>query len=124
MRIREYVDVTPHPTVVRLDHLQSQDAHWITESYYVTDETSRHLETLRLVFFKDSGCGVFLIGHYGSGKSHFLAYLTQQLRSKASPSGPSVVPISLLNYKAVQPLESIVERELGINETQEDRRTT
>src|SRR6266542_3245464 len=103
MKIREFVDVTPHPTVVRLEHLQSENPEWITDSYYVTDETSRHLETLRLLLCKDSGSGVFLIGHYGSGKSHFLAYLTRALQSK--PGAPSVLPISLLNYKAAQSLE-------------------
>jgi hypothetical protein len=123
MKIREHVDVTPHPSVVRLDHLQAENAQWISDSYYITDETSRHLEALRILFSKDSGCGVFLIGHYGSGKSHFLAYLTQQLRNKTfSPRNPDVVPISLLNYKSVQPLESIVEDELEIAASQNDRR--
>lgn len=124
MKIREHVDVNPHPSVVRLDHLQDASAQWISDSYYVTDETARHLEALRILFSKDSGCGVFLIGHYGSGKSHFLAYLTQQLRSRTfSVRNPKVVPISLLNYKADQPLESIVETELDIAEKQNDRRT-
>lgn len=123
MKIREHVDVAPHPAVVRLEHLRSEKAQWISDSYYVTDETARHLEALRILFSKDSGCGVFLIGHYGSGKSHFLAYLTQQLRSKTfSARNPNVVPISLLNYKADQPLESIVESELEIAERQDDRR--
>src|SRR5262249_31800117 len=72
---------------------------------------------------KDAGCGVFLIGHYGSGKSHFLAYLTQVLRDKAfSTHSPDVVAISLLNYKSAQPLEWIVERELEIGESEGDRR--
>src|SRR5439155_15482357 len=54
----------------------------------------------------------------------FLAYLTQRLREKAfSKRNPAVVPISLLNYKAAQPLESIVEHELDVTETQHDRRS-
>jgi hypothetical protein len=123
MTIREYVDVTPHPTVVRLDHLHDRDAQWISASYYITAESSRHLEALHRLLSKDSGCGVFLIGHYGSGKSHFLAFLTQQLGSK--PGTPHVLAISLLNYKAAEPLESIVERELdtaGALEDKADRR--
>src|SRR5438876_12257938 len=123
MTIREHVDVTLHQSVVRLDHLQAENAQWISDSYYVTSEAARHLDALRILFSKDAGCGVFLIGHYGSGKSHFLAYLAQQLRDKAfSARNPSVLPISLLNYKAAQSLESIVERELGIAEGQNDRR--
>jgi hypothetical protein len=123
MKIRDRVDVLPHPTVVRLDHLEGDKPHWISDSYYITDDTARHFEALRTLFSKDSGCGVFLIGHYGSGKSHFLAYLTQQLRNQTfSARNPQVVPISLLNYKAAQPLESIVESELETGESQDDRR--
>ena len=123
MKIREHVDVIAQPAVVRLDHLQGENAQWISDSYYITAETENHLEALRILFAKDTGCGVFLVGHYGSGKSHFLAYLTQQLRAKAfSKRNPAVVPISLLNYKVAQPLESIVERELEVAETQHDRR--
>jgi hypothetical protein len=123
MTIREHVEVVPHPNVVRLEHLQAERPEWITETYYITDETARHLEALRSLFSKDSGCGVFLTGHYGSGKSHFLAFLTQQLRNKTfSPRAPDVIPISLLNYKAAQPLEAIVEGELGISGTFDDRR--
>src|SRR5438128_7210373 len=126
MKIREHVEVIPHPSVVRLDYLQAESADWISNSYYLTAETSRHLEALRILFSKDSGCGVFLIGHYGSGKSHFLAYVTQQLRNKTfATHNRSVVPISLLNYKAAQSLESIVENELEITEgsrSKDDRR--
>jgi hypothetical protein len=114
MTIRDHVEVVSRPTVVRLEHLHGDDAAWISDSYFITDEVGRHLEALRTLFSKDSGCGVFLIGHYGSGKSHFLAYLTQQLRNR------SVIPISLLNYKADQPLESIVERELKINASDDE----
>ncbi len=123
MKIREHVDVTPQPAVVRLEHLQGENARWISDTYFITEETESHLEALRILFSKDAGCGVFLIGHYGSGKSHLLAYLAQQLRDKAfSARNPSVLPISLLNYKAAQSLESIVEGELGIAEGQNDRR--
>jgi len=124
LKIREYLDVTPQPTVVRLDHLQDNNAEWIRDSYYITGDTRSHLEALRVLLSKDTGCGIFLIGHYGSGKSHFLAYVTQQLRDQAfSARNPSVLPISLLNYKAAQSLESIVEGELEIAESQSDRRT-
>src|SRR5439155_17055477 len=114
------------PTVVRLEHLQGKDAQWISDSFYITDETARHLDSLRTLLSKDVGSGVFLIGHYGSGKSHFLAYLTQQLQTNTfAARHPRVQPVSLLNYKASQSLESIVERELDIEtdeHSREDRR--
>src|SRR5437870_4694381 len=123
MKIRQHVDVAPQPAVVRLEHLQDENAQWISDSYYITDDTARHLDALRVLFSQEDGCGVFLVGHYGSGKSHFLAYLTQQLRRKSfSGRDPEVIPISLINYKAAQSLESIVERELGIPEEHKDRR--
>ena len=124
MNIREHVDVTPQPTVIRLDHLRGENPQWISNSYYITQETENHLHTLRVLFEKDSGCGVFLVGHYGAGKSHFLAYVTQQIQANAfSKRNPDAIAISLVNYKAAEPLESIVERELGIAESQIDRRT-
>ena len=110
--------------MIRLDHLRGENAQWISNSYYITQETENHLHTLRVLFEKDSGCGVFLVGHYGAGKSHFLAYVTQQIQANAfSKRNPDAIAISLVNYKAAEPLESIVERELGIAESQIDRRT-
>src|SRR5438094_6416862 len=62
--------------------------------------------------------------HYAAGKSQFRASVTQQLRDQAfSARNPRGLPISLWNYKAAQSLESIVERELEIAESQSDRRT-
>jgi hypothetical protein len=125
MSIREHVDVTPQPTVVRLEHLQAEDARWISESYYVTDEIETHLSALRALLNRDEGCGIFLIGHYGSGKSHFLAYLAQQLHGRTfATRNPAAVPVSLLNYPADLPLESILQRELQLPGGEQDRRET
>ena len=121
MRIRDFVEIRPHPTVVRLDHLGQEDAEWISRSFYITQDVQSHLNALRKVFQQDHGCGIFVVGQFGSGKSHLLAYLAQQLQgqqaveqspAKASPrslQGPqTVVAISLLNYRASQALEDIV----------------
>ena len=97
---------------------------WITESYYITEETEKHFKSLRSLLRRKFGCGMFLIGHYGSGKSHFLAYLTQRIRDGSfSPRKPDVLPISLLNFKASQTLESIIEESLGIAAAESDRRS-
>jgi hypothetical protein len=123
LNIRDHVEVIAQPTVVRLEHLQAPDSAWITDSYYITEETERHFDSLRVLFSKDTGCGVFLIGHYGCGKSHFLAYLAQQLQAGSfAPRNPAVVPISLLNFKATQPLESILDETLAISPGETDRR--
>ncbi len=122
-KIRDHVDVIAQPTVVRLEHLQAADPSWISSSYFITEETGRHFKALRALFTKESGCGAFLIGHYGSGKSHFLAYLTQQIRAGAF-AGRSLgaAPISLLNFPASQSLEDIVDDQLGISSGHRDRR--
>lgn len=123
MKIRDLVDVRPQPTVVRLDQLQDSDAGWISDSYYLTEETQRHLKALEHLFSQKTGSGVFLIGHYGSGKSHFLAYLTCQLRQGRFTSlQREPLPLSLLNYKASQSLESILEQTLSIPAGYADRR--
>ncbi len=123
MKIRDHVEVIAQPTVVRLEHLQAPDSAWITEGYCITEETDNHFKSLRTLLSKDTGCGVFLIGHYGSGKSHFLAYLTRQLQAGVFvPRKPAVAPISLLNFKAAQSLESVVDEALEIPPGETDRR--
>ena len=123
--IRDRVDVKAHPTVVRLDDLDSADAKWIAESFLLTPEVGNHLKVLRQLFKKGEGCGIFLIGHYGCGKSHFLAYLIQQLRGQSFVSPcPSVYSISLVNFSADNRLEDIVAQVLNIHVQKADRRKT
>ncbi len=123
MKIRDLVEVIAQPTVVRLEHLQSPDSAWITDSYYITEEIESHLKSLRVLFSKEAGSGVFLIGHYGSGKSHFLAFLTRQVEAKKlAPRSLKVLPVSLLNYRAAQSLESILGEALEAPAETVDRR--
>ncbi len=125
MKIRDLVDAVPQPTVVRLDHLQGEDPGWISESYYLTEETENHFKALKAILSEKQGCGVFLIGHYGSGKSHFLAYLAQQLEAGSFvPNSPKAHAVSLLNYRAIQGLESILDQTLAVAQGQSDRRET
>ncbi len=122
-KIREHVEVISQPTVVRLDELQKDGSRWISDSFYITEENEKHFNSLKALLQKETGCGIFLIGHYGSGKSHFLAYLSQQLQSgRFASRNPAVLPLSLLNYKAAQPLESILDEVLSITHKQKDRR--
>jgi hypothetical protein len=117
-QIREHVEVVGRPTVVRLE--ESAGEPWIRESYYVTDEVATHLQALRRVFSGDRGLGVFLIGSYGCGKSHFLAFLTQTLQG--DPTAPEVVTLSLLNYPAEAALERVVTEALDMELSLGDRR--
>ncbi|MCF6226999.1 MAG: ATP-binding protein, partial [Xanthomonadales bacterium] len=85
--IGDLLEVRPHPTVVRLTDLEAESADWLTDSFLITAEIKAHLQALRQLLKRKQGGGAFLIGHYGSGKSHFLSYLTQQLRSGQLVSG-------------------------------------
>ncbi|MEN8132465.1 MAG: DUF6079 family protein, partial [Pseudomonadota bacterium] len=121
--IREVVNVRVHPTVVRLQDLEKENARWLSDSFLITPEVKNHLRVLKRVFRRKSGSGIFLIGHYGSGKSHFLAYLTQQLRDASLlPAPPEVIPLSLVNFSAANRLEDIFSGALGIRGATGDRR--
>src|SRR5215203_5815682 len=123
MQIRDHVEVHPQPSVVRLDQLQAPDASWVTESYYITDEVERHLRSLKALLSQETGSGIFLIGHFGAGKSHFLAYVAQQLEAgHLSQRKPQPVLLSMLNYSASQSLESILDEALELKHTRKDRR--
>jgi len=124
-KIRELVTVRPRPTVVRLEHLTEQDAAWISATYFLTEQVRGHVAAVRHVLRQSHGTGVFVVGHYGSGKSHFLSYLTQQLRAGMLLEGdaaPEVVTVSLLNFRATMTLEEIVTTAAGVDAHEPDRR--
>ncbi|VAW84081.1 hypothetical protein MNBD_GAMMA16-715 [hydrothermal vent metagenome] len=120
--IADYLDVPPHPTVVRLEDLHESQAHWISNSYYITDDVKNHMHALSLTLKSGTGTGIFLIGHFGSGKSHFLAYVIQQIQlGQFSSAQPDVQYLSLVNFSAEHSLESIISKQLGIEQTQDRR---
>ena len=122
-KIADLVEVRPHPTVVRLADAEGGGSGWIEDAYLLTDEVRGHFKALRHALQRESGCGIFLIGHYGAGKSHFLAYLERRLRSgQFITPGPSVLPLSLLNYRSEMALEDIVTGALELESTVGDRR--
>ena len=118
----DIVGVRAYPTVVRLE--ESVEEPWIGESYCLTPEVRGHLDALAHFFAQESGIGTFLIGQYGSGKSHLLAYLAQKLRAaELGEKAPvDVVVLSLLNYRADTPLEDVIGTALGIPVGRGDRR--
>lgn len=120
--IADLLEVPPHPTVVRLDDLHSPQAQWISDTYCITQDVKNHLHALDLTLKKPTGTGIFLIGHYGSGKSHFLAYLIQQIQGgQLAGLKPHPSYLSLVNYNAGHSLESIVLKQLGLASTQDRR---
>ena len=124
-KIGDLVTVRPHPTVVRLEDTRGADSGWIEQAYLLTAEVRGHLRALRHLLAREHGSGVFLIGHYGAGKSHFLAYLERRLsRGDLAEPAPAVVALSLLNYRAQTALEEIVAGTLELEQGGADRRDT
>ncbi len=124
-RIGDLISVRSRPTVVTLDHLGETASDWITSCFAVTSDVAGHLDALRANLLRDTGCGAFLIGAYGSGKTHLLAYLIRTLESGellGDRPAPAVVPVSLLNFRGSMPLEEIVADAVGLQLGDGDRR--
>ena len=103
------------PTVVRLEHLEGPAAGWISECYHQTADVRRHLKALAAALERPQGTGIFVIGQYGCGKSHLLAFITQQLRAgRLGPGGVEVVTVSLVNYASSDSLEQVVATTAGV----------
>ena len=124
LRIGDLIEVPPVRTVIRLEESQTRSLA-IAESFVFTEEVGAHFSVLADALVKDHGRGFFLQGDFGSGKSHFLAALSTWLSDRpgaevlsehhsglgrTGASGRSILPveISLLNYRAITPLERIV----------------
>lgn len=122
MKISERIRVLSQPTVVRLEQLKAGDNRWIVESFFQTPDIKSHLASFQYLLAQAHGAGVFLIGAYGSGKSHFLAYLANAAAQREK--APAVFPISLLAFRGELSLESIVEQSLPGFAGASDRRVS
>ena len=119
--LRDLVGVREQPTVVRLE--ECLEADWIRESYCLTPELSAHVRTLQRRLSRPTGTGVFIVGPYGCGKSHLLAWIAQKLSAGEVQGSPrDVAALSLLHYPAEARLEQVVCTALAIEPGSGDRR--
>ena len=130
MKINDLVHIPPVRTVVRLADLADPDLrrHMI-ETFVLTGEVSFVLTTVLEKIANRQGRGFFVIGNYGSGKSHLLNILsllltdpkerdnflatckdpeTAALLRPAAALRPLAVEISLVEHSARENLEQIV----------------
>lgn len=117
--------VRVRPAVVRFEHLDGPEAGWISTSFHRTTDVEGHLSVLGRLFAADRGCGVFLVGPYGSGKTHFLSYLAQHLSAGLlDPSRPTprVAAVSLVNFRGEVALDDVLRQALGLPDGGADRR--
>ncbi|MEW6416888.1 MAG: DUF6079 family protein [Nitrospirota bacterium] len=124
-RLRNIVEVPEVKLVIELDDADS-DPEGIISNFVFTEEVE---ESLRIVLKRiddSKGCGIFIKGNFGSGKSHFLSYLYLLLKEKNTLNLPflddypwikagdiNAVKVSLVKYPASQNLEDIILTSLG-----------
>jgi energy-coupling factor transporter ATP-binding protein EcfA2 len=74
------VDVPEIKTVIQLGDLKDDELRrMIIETFVITAEVLDNLRSIFVSLAGQEGRGVFLKGHFGSGKSHFLSMLSQVL---------------------------------------------
>ncbi|MBU1753184.1 hypothetical protein KKG56_04920, partial [bacterium] len=118
MKIYDLIQVPPIKTVIQLSETESCDCQQLIEllnTFVITEETGHNLRVVlqsiaegttsdRGVSLQSAninsgtpssggnGCGIFLQGHYGTGKSHFLSFLSVLLEHEWA--WDAVVPVS------------------------------
>jgi len=82
-KIGELIEVAPIRTVIQLSDLTDSGLkRLIAESFVLTDELYGHLFTILRALQEGQGGGFFILGSYGSGKSHFLSILYLLLKEE------------------------------------------
>lgn len=113
-KIRDILHVPDIKLVVELDDAD-RDSSGIKSSFVLTQEVEQGLKAILQRINDNKGCGVFIKGNFGSGKSHFLSYLYLLLRNKTfegfhdlKDRTLKISKISLVKYPAHKSLEEIV----------------
>lgn len=114
MNVSDLIATKPLQAVIQLENTGEWQE--VSSSFVWTEEISAHMEDFTVRLSKGEGGGIFLKGHYGTGKSHLLAWLAQQaeswqpLAAKCSSTplkGHLPVAISLIHWDASNSLETI-----------------
>ncbi len=128
--IRDLIEIPDIRTVIQLEDLKDSNLRrMIIETFVLTREVEDNLRAIFTGLSGHEGRGIFLKGHFGSGKSHFLSMLSLLLKHPHSwetvlsqaPSlsdfqrelgkfRPLVVEISLVQHRSSEFLEDIVLR--------------
>jgi len=127
-RIGDLVEIPEIKTVIQLEDLKDpQLSRMILETFVLTQEVLDNLKAILTSLSGNEGRGIFLKGHFGSGKSHFLGMLSLLLKSPQSWEVVTlqsqdlveferglerrnflVVEVSLVQYRASEFLENII----------------
>ncbi len=132
LKINDLVEIPDIRTVIQLEDLKDSNLRrMIVETFVLTSEVQSNLEAVLTSITGNEGRGIFLKGHFGSGKSHFLSMLSILIKHPRSwksilSQAPSLtdlkhelekyrflaVEISLVQHRGSEFLEDIVLRSI------------
>ena len=124
MTLGDLIEVPPIRSVIQLaDTERAELQEELLDRFVFTQDVSQLFERLLTALAQEQGLGAFIRGHYGSGKSHCLAFLHQLLRAnprawarlpeplQSSPVRGHdwiLVSVPLFAYSAEHSLEQVV----------------
>ncbi len=123
-KIRDIITLPDIKLVVELDDAE-RDSEGILSSFILTEEVQQGLNAILRKINENKGCGIFIKGNFGSGKSHFLSYLYLLLKNKKvealKDNDFKISKISLVKYPSYKSLEDIVLESLDFKERRSNR---
>ena len=117
-KIKDYITLNEIETVILLSNVAYDDkAKELVDGFVVTDEVRNFLDKISDAIKQNKGVGFFIYGVYGTGKSHFLSFLTLSLLGIAKQYDLSYsklypIPISLQDFSRNALLQDIIFREI------------
>ncbi|MEK6558236.1 MAG: DUF6079 family protein, partial [Candidatus Margulisiibacteriota bacterium] len=73
-QLRDIIELSPVKLVIELDDADRNPAE-ITSSFIPTPDVVDGLRVILGKIKQATGCGIFIKGNFGSGKSHLLSYI-------------------------------------------------
>lgn len=130
MKLHDIIELSDVRLVIELDDAE-RDPQGILNSFILTNEVESGLREILRRMDEEKGCGAFIKGNFGSGKSHFLSFFYLLIRDKTYPilndyknlkAIPfNLIKISLVRYPASLNLEGILLQHLNYKERVTDR---
>lgn len=124
LTIKDLVELKPLRPVIQLGN--KDDEHEALTSFVWTDNIKKTLDDFCERCSEGKGGGIFLKGHYGTGKSHLLSYLSQSasqgIKKDQNALRYKATPISLIRHRSSESLEDITLSKLDLKpDPNEDR---
>jgi hypothetical protein len=94
MTLGDLIEVPPIRSVIQLADAERADLQEeLLDRFVLTQDVGQLFERLLAALAQEHGLGAFIRGHYGSGKSHCLAFLHQLLRANPRAWGRLPEPL-------------------------------